>query len=106
MSTLAVNSGTERARHISQQPPNNFTIKHSLVTVRVAKTAAAVSRINLQRPTSTLTSEFRCSVLGPRYRLSMMTPERRFDIVSTATLVLAAAAWLFFLFAYADVIFF
>jgi hypothetical protein len=35
-----------------------------------------------------------------------MTPERRFDIVSTATLVVVAAAWLWFLFAYVDVIFF
>ena len=49
--------------------------------------------------------EFRCGVPGPRYRLTM-TPERRSDIVSTATLVVVAAAWLFFLIAYADVIFF
>jgi hypothetical protein len=35
-----------------------------------------------------------------------MSPERRSDIVSTGMLLVVAAAWLFFLFAYADVIFF
>jgi hypothetical protein len=34
-----------------------------------------------------------------------MTQERRSKIEFTATLVLVAAAWLFFLFAYADLIF-
>jgi hypothetical protein len=34
-----------------------------------------------------------------------MTQERRSGLVFTATLVVVAAAWLFFLFAYADVIF-
>jgi hypothetical protein len=48
--------------------------------------------------------EFSCSGLGPPYR-SAMTQERRSKIVFTATLVLVAAAWLFFLFAYADLIF-
>jgi hypothetical protein len=34
-----------------------------------------------------------------------MTQDRRSNIVFTAALVLVAAAWLFFLFAYADLIF-
>jgi hypothetical protein len=34
-----------------------------------------------------------------------MTPETRYNISSTATVAFVAAAWLFFLFAFADVIF-
>src|SRR5436190_439379 len=41
---------------------------------------------------------------GPRYRLSM-TRERRSSIVSIATLVVVEAAWLWLLFAFADLIF-
>jgi hypothetical protein len=48
--------------------------------------------------------EFSCREFGRRYRLAT-TQERRSSLVFTATLVLVAAAWLFFLFAYADLIF-
>jgi hypothetical protein len=53
---------------------------------------------------SSLTLEFSCGVWQGRYR-SLMTQERRSGLVFTGTLVFVAAAWLFFLFAFADVIF-
>jgi hypothetical protein len=49
-------------------------------------------------------SEFRCGVLWLRYRLPM-TQERLSNFVSAVALVVVAAAWLWFLFAYADLIF-
>ena len=55
-------------------------------------------------PMSSLTRELSCSAPQREYR-SPMTQEGRSSLVFTATLFLVAAAWLFFLFAYADVIF-
>src|SRR5437660_1209868 len=55
-------------------------------------------------PSFSLTSEFHCGVVRSRYRLPM-TQERRWNFVSAVALVVVAAAWLWFLFAYADLIF-
>jgi hypothetical protein len=52
---------------------------------------------------SSLTSEFRCGVVPSRYRLPM-TQGRLSNIVSAVALVVVAAVWLWFLFAYADLI--
>jgi hypothetical protein len=45
------------------------------------------------------------SLRPPGAEILAMTQERRSHIVFTATLAVVAAAWLFFLFAFADVIF-
>jgi hypothetical protein len=51
-----------------------------------------------------LTSEFCCGAVPSRYRLPM-TQERVWNFVSAVALVVVAAAWLWFLFAYAELVF-
>src|ERR1700676_35899 len=97
-----------------------FRFRISLVVGLLAALAALPRRIRPQPPlgalcgcrfqnypatrTSSLTNEFRCSAVRPRYPLPMKQ-ERLPDIVSAVALLVLAAVWLWILFAYADWIF-
>jgi len=48
--------------------------------------------------------EFRCDIARSRYRWPM-TQERLWNFVSAVALIVVAAVWLWFLFAYAELIF-
>ena len=75
----------------------------SLICARRAR--VVFQGINLKRRHQDLIAKSRCGGMPSTISFTQMTQERRWNFVFAATLAVVAAAWLWLLLAYADLIF-